>query len=137
MNDVRDVTCAKCGRRLESWSTSVLADGKTVCGICALKLQKPPVAKITRRATPPATVIPYATPVPQEEPATPEMLPSNWIICPNPHCGYKGEPARKINGESCLIFLILLCLFIIPAIIYAAMSDEYRLYCPRCKMRIT
>lgn len=57
------------------------------------------------------------------------------IICPNPNCGYRGRPKRQARG-SAVIGLILLCLFIVPGILYCLFRGGYRYTCPKCGMQI-
>jgi len=57
------------------------------------------------------------------------------MICPNPNCGYVGEP-KKIARGSCLIGLILCIFFLVPGIIYFIFMGGYRYYCPKCNIQI-
>ena len=57
------------------------------------------------------------------------------IICPNTNCGYRGEP-RMVGRGSCLVGLILLCLFILPGILYFVLMSGYRYYCPQCGLQL-
>ena len=53
------------------------------------------------------------------------------IICPNPNCGYKGEP-KKVKRGSVLIGIFLLAFYIIPGVLYFLFYYEDRYYCPKC-----
>jgi len=57
------------------------------------------------------------------------------IICPNPNCGYKGQPRRQTRG-SVIVGLFLCCLFLLPGILYFMFKSGYRYLCPRCGMQI-
>ena len=57
------------------------------------------------------------------------------IICPNPNCGYRGAPRRESRG-SCLIAVLLLCLGIVPGVLYLVIMSGHRYYCPRCGLQI-
>ncbi len=57
------------------------------------------------------------------------------MICPNPNCGYEGEP-KKIARGSCLVGLILCIFFLVPGIIYFIFMGGYRYYCPKCDFQI-
>jgi len=58
------------------------------------------------------------------------------IICPNPNCGYVGKP-KKVARGSCLIGIILLCLFLLPGILYFMFMSGYRYQCLRCGVQIS
>ena len=57
------------------------------------------------------------------------------MICPNPNCGYEGEPRKEARG-SCLVGLILCCFFLVPGIIYFIVRGGNRYYCPKCNFQI-
>jgi DNA-directed RNA polymerase subunit RPC12/RpoP len=57
------------------------------------------------------------------------------IICPNPNCRYQGPP-KKVARGSILVGLILLCLFILPGVLYFVFMQGYRYSCPRCGLQI-
>jgi hypothetical protein len=61
---------------------------------------------------------------------------NNHIICSNVNCGYKGE-AKKSSKGSILIALFLLCLFIIPGVLYLIFCSGSRYYCPKCSLRVS
>ena len=58
------------------------------------------------------------------------------IICPNPNCGYKGQPAKKSRG-SVLVGLILCLFFLLPGIIYFMFKSGYRYSCPKCGLQVS
>jgi hypothetical protein len=75
----------------------------------------------------------------------------NYIICPNPNCGYEGKPIKKARGSTgCLLFLILiggalaLTFFLLPvglvflfiALIYGLLKGGYNYLCPQCGMQV-
>lgn len=57
------------------------------------------------------------------------------LICPNPNCGYKGNPRKKARG-SILVGLILCCFFLLPGILYFMFKGGYRYYCPNCGIQV-
>lgn len=57
------------------------------------------------------------------------------MICPNPNCGYKGEPNKQARG-SVFIGIILCCFFLLPGILYFMFKSGYRYICPQCGMQI-
>ncbi len=48
-----------------------------------------------------------------------------------PFCGFEGELVKKTRG-SCLLFLFLCLLYVIPGIIYAVHCRGYKSVCARC-----
>lgn len=48
-----------------------------------------------------------------------------------PHCGHCGVPKRRPRGEM-LIFLLLLCLFVVPGLIYAISNHGFKGVCAKC-----
>lgn len=48
--------------------------------------------------------------------------------CP---CGFSGEPTKKARG-SVLLTLVLLCVYVIPGLIYAIVFSGYKGICPDC-----
>lgn len=71
--------------------------------------------------------------------APPSALPPGSIICPNPNCGYRGPPTTTATGGSsgCLL-LILLCLGIVPGILYLLLAGraQYIGSCPQCRVTV-
>lgn len=63
------------------------------------------------------------------------MSDNDYIVCPNPNCGYTGV-GERYGGSSCLLLIILLCLGILPGILYLLWAGEPKLKCPRCGVRI-
>lgn len=61
--------------------------------------------------------------------------PAGNIICPNPHCGYRGPP-QEVKKGSTVIAVILLLLWILPGVIYLIFMNGYHCDCPACGMRI-
>lgn len=57
------------------------------------------------------------------------------IICPNPNCGYKGQPKREGKG-SAIVLIVLLCFFILPGILYAFACGGARIKCPKCGLQL-
>jgi hypothetical protein len=57
------------------------------------------------------------------------------IICPNNNCRYNGKGIER-GGKSPLLTIILLCLFIIPGIIYLMRPAKRQLFCPKCGLQI-
>ena len=57
------------------------------------------------------------------------------IICPNPNCGYKGEPKRDPRG-SMVIGCLLALFFLLPGILYFIFKGGYRYICPKCGLQI-
>jgi len=58
------------------------------------------------------------------------------IICPNPNCGYRGEP-KKVARGSCLIAAVLLLFFLVPGILYLMFRSGYRILCPQCGVQMS
>ena len=51
------------------------------------------------------------------------------------NCGYHGKPKIKSRG-SCVLFFVLLILFVLPGILYALWMATGRKYsCPKCGNR--
>lgn len=46
------------------------------------------------------------------------------IICPNPNCGYRGEPEKRAKG-SWEIALLLFIVSFVPAMVSLAFFDEW------------
>ncbi len=59
----------------------------------------------------------------------------NQIICPNVNCGYRGT-GKTSGGKSLIVLILLLCLGIIPGLIYLFWPSSQHLGCPRCNMRV-
>jgi hypothetical protein len=55
------------------------------------------------------------------------------FICWN--CGYHGRAKRKSKG-SFLMFLFLLCLMVLPALIYLVLYNGCVFACPRCGIKV-
>ena len=60
---------------------------------------------------------------------------ANFIVCPNPNCGYRGSGKPAGSKSGCLL-IILLCLGIIPGLIYLLFFGKSGIICPRCGIRI-
>lgn len=58
------------------------------------------------------------------------------IICPNPHCGYRGPAQRRARG-SLLVAIVLFMCFIIPGLLYLFLKSGYRYSCPQCNMQVS
>ena len=60
------------------------------------------------------------------------------IICPNQNCNYRGPTTAEKHG-SILLFIFLLCLGIIPGLLYLlylALVWERFVVCPKCGVMI-
>ena len=57
------------------------------------------------------------------------------IICPNPNCNYVGPGKRSGGGCGCLL-VVLLCLGILPGIVYLLFFGKPGIVCPKCGMKI-
>lgn len=57
------------------------------------------------------------------------------MICPNSQCGYRGAPVRIARG-SVLAGLVLLCLFVLPGLLYFTLKGGYLYRCPNCGLQI-
>ncbi len=60
---------------------------------------------------------------------------ANQIICPNVNCNYRGT-GKASGGKSLIVLILLLCLGIIPGLIYLFWPIDKHLGCPRCKTRV-
>ena len=52
----------------------------------------------------------------------------NIFDCP---CGFSGKAKIKARG-SILILLVLLCIYVVPGLIYALVCSGYKAVCPNC-----
>ena len=57
------------------------------------------------------------------------------IICPNPNCGYQGK-GKQVGGSNGCLLIILLCLGILPGILYLLWAPKKGVVCPKCGCRI-
>jgi len=73
-----------------------------------------------------STQLPNVTPI-----ATNLSSIKGSFICPNPKCSYVGEPSREPKGSS-MMALLLLCLGLIPGLLYCVFASGYRYKCPKC-----
>ena len=58
------------------------------------------------------------------------------VICANPNCGYHGQPERRARGNL-LLGILLLCVFILPGVVYLLCTSGYIYTCPRCHQRMS
>lgn len=58
-----------------------------------------------------------------------------FIICPNPNCRYQGAGKQSGTTSGCLL-VVLLCLGILPGILYLLFVGKPGIICPRCGMRV-
>lgn len=58
-----------------------------------------------------------------------------FIICPNQNCGYSGAGREQGARSGCLL-VVLLCLGILPGIIYLLFFGKPGIVCPKCGMKI-
>jgi hypothetical protein len=63
------------------------------------------------------------------------MARPQFIICPNPNCGYNGPPRKEARG-SVLVAILLFLLGILPGVLYLIFRRGYRYYCPKCGLQI-
>ena len=54
------------------------------------------------------------------------------MVCPNPHCGYRGPAAKQPRGSRVALWL-LMSLAILPGLIYAIFFSGERYCCPQCR----
>ena len=145
-------TCGNCGRTIGKLETPYLWQENTVCKACYALLSSPepaavpvgvaePVVPTVRTPavppqSPPRSAISELAPA-RYAPSTPrpQRLSADGFICPNPHCGYRGEPERKSRG-SILVALVLLLLAVLPGLIYVIMTSGYDYFCPNCGMKL-
>ncbi|MCG2710686.1 MAG: hypothetical protein L6246_10280 [Thermodesulfovibrionales bacterium] len=59
------------------------------------------------------------------------FAPRKKIICPNVNCKYRGI-AKATKRGSILVGLFLLCILILPGLLYFAFMDGYNYSCPKC-----
>lgn len=57
------------------------------------------------------------------------------IICPNVNCGYEGPARRRARG-SAIVGVVLLCLMVLPGVLYLIFAQGYRYYCPNCGIQV-
>lgn len=57
------------------------------------------------------------------------------MICPNPNCGYQGQPNREPRGNRAVL-LVLLFLCVLPGALYALLASGYRYKCPKCGLQV-
>jgi len=60
----------------------------------------------------------------------------NLIICPNTNCAYQGKSKRKSRG-SVVLGLLLLCVGVVPGLIYFMLRSGYIYLCPKCGLQIS
>ena len=53
------------------------------------------------------------------------------MVCANPNCGYRGPAASKPKGSRAALWM-LMCLAIVPGLIYAILYSGTVYYCPKC-----
>ena len=58
-----------------------------------------------------------------------------FIICPNPQCGYQG-PSQRLPRGNTAVGCILLIFFVIPGIFYFMLKSGYRYVCPKCGLQV-
>ena len=59
----------------------------------------------------------------------------NSMICPNPNCGYQGEPLRRPRG-SLIVGVVLCFFFLLPGLLYFMLRSGYRYSCPKCSLQV-
>lgn len=57
------------------------------------------------------------------------------IICPNPNCGYRGKGVRTDGTSGCL-FMLFLCIGVVPGLLYLILCGKPEIICPKCGMKI-
>lgn len=108
-------TCENCGRTIGTLESTHQHDGHMVCHECATRLRS--------HSTP--TADPQKTRAPRR----------GEIICPNPNCGFIGQPKMQPRGSlvaGCLLTLF----FVLPGLIYFALMSGYTYICPKCGVGI-
>jgi hypothetical protein len=60
-------------------------------------------------------------------------MPQKEMICTN--CGHVGHEASRDDPVQILLLVLLLCLFIIPGILYLVYVVRGSKMCPKCKTR--
>ena len=108
-------TCDNCGRSIGALESTHDHDGHMVCHECATRLQSQSIP----------TAVPEKTRAPKR----------GEIICPNPNCGYTGQPKKQPRGSvafGCLLMLF----FVLPGLIYFALMSGYTYICPKCGVEI-
>lgn len=64
-------------------------------------------------------------------------LPQGWtvsgkqMVCANPNCKYRGAAAEQAKGSRVALWA-LMCLFLVPGLIYAIACSGNRYCCPKC-----
>lgn len=65
------------------------------------------------------------------------LMPRGWkvsakqMVCANPNCGYRGAAAEQAKGSRVALW-VLMCLAIVPGLIYGIVTSGKRYCCPRC-----
>lgn len=65
------------------------------------------------------------------------LMPRGWtvsekqMVCANPNCGYRGAAAEQAKGSRVALWM-LMCLFLLPGLIYAIAYSGKRYCCPKC-----
>jgi hypothetical protein len=112
--------CANCDRPIGRLETPYLYQSQVVCKSCYDRLV--PVAT-------------YATPAAAPKPPMAAQAYGDYIICPNPNCGYTGPGQKKSKG-SAVVMILLLLLWVVPGILYAIIYNGHVIVCPKCGMKV-
>lgn len=123
--------CANCGDKIGNLETPHVWKDKVVCKPCYVRLSDINPAPPEPAPTP---VIPYSTKKTAELQRAAASM-KDFIICPNPHCGYQGA-ARRVSKGSGAVLILLLLLWVIPGLIYFVVYYGYELQCPRCGIKV-
>lgn len=113
-------TCANCGAMIGPLETPHVWREQVVCAACHARLA-PTTLSYSRK--------PPALPKGYKPPDGP------LIICPNSNCCYRG-PSRRISRGSMWITLLLLCIGIVPGLLYSIFCERSSLHCPNCGIKV-
>lgn len=117
--------CARCRRELARRKAKLVSAAAGEC-LDALKELGPAPQPALRKPAPAkaAAAKPVAT-----------AAGKNFIICPNPNCGYRGE-GLAVRERDLVAGIILLLFAIIPGVLYLLLCCKIKIICPKCMMPV-
>lgn len=122
--------CGNCGVTIGRLETPCVFRDHIVCMPCYDRLARSqpeivdPVRPSTNEVAPPTIVY-----------ANKNATEYGGMICPNPHCGFRGVPTKQKKGST-IILIFLLLVAVIPGVFYAMLFNGTILKCPNCGMKL-